>query len=126
MLVALACGFAQVSVLMAPRSDHSVLHSECALAQAIAPANSLHLLDLNDPDALCARLYEQELHPVSGTPVLPMGTRRQATRLAAKSLHPEGGTLPLPEAAPYGAVLVNTDSCTLCLSWCPYVCTCKV
>ena len=46
MLSALACGFAQVSVLMAPRSDHDVLHSEQALAQAIAPANSLHLLDI--------------------------------------------------------------------------------
>ena len=116
MLSALACGFAQVSVLMAPRSDHDVLHSEQALAQAIAPANSLHLLDINDPDELCALLSAQEIQPVVGTPVLPMGTRRQATRLAAKSLHPEGGELPLPETAPYGAVLVNTDSCTLCLS----------
>jgi ferredoxin len=46
----------------------------------------------------------------------PMGTRRQITRQAARALAPEAEVLPLPEDAPYGAVLVDTDSCTLCLS----------
>jgi ferredoxin len=45
-----------------------------------------------------------------------MGTRRQITRQAAQTLHPEAQNLPLPEQAPYGAVLVDQDSCTLCLS----------
>ena len=50
------------------------------------------------------------------TPVRPMGTRRQITRQAAKALHPETEVLALPEGAPYGAVVVDDDSCTLCLS----------
>jgi len=53
---------------------------------------------------------------VVGAPVRPLGTRRQIARVAAKALLPETETVTLPEGAPYGAVLVNTDSCTLCLS----------
>ena len=45
-----------------------------------------------------------------------MGTRRQIARQAAKALNPETEILPLPQGAPYGGVLVNTESCTLCLS----------
>ena len=45
-----------------------------------------------------------------------MGTRRQITRQAARALHPGKESLPLPEGAPYGAVLVDTGACTLCLS----------
>ena len=45
-----------------------------------------------------------------------MGSRRQITRQAAMALNAEDATLPLPEGAPYGAVLVDTDACTLCLS----------
>jgi ferredoxin len=45
-----------------------------------------------------------------------MGQRRQIARQAAKALHPNAEALSLPEGAPYGAVLVNTDDCTLCLS----------
>ena len=37
-------------------------------------------------------------------------------RVTAKALNPDAEILPLPENAPYGAVLVNTDACTLCLS----------
>jgi ferredoxin len=50
-------------------------------------------------------------------PILALGNRRQVTRLAAQALNPNTEVpLALPEGAPYGAVLVNTDSCTLCLS----------
>ena len=45
-----------------------------------------------------------------------MGTRRQITRQAARALHPGTAALDLPAGAPYGAVLVDTDACTLCLS----------
>ena len=45
-----------------------------------------------------------------------MGTRRQITRQAARALNPVAEVLPLPEGAPYGAVLVDQDACTLCLS----------
>ncbi|MCB2135719.1 MAG: 4Fe-4S dicluster domain-containing protein, partial [Rhodobacteraceae bacterium] len=43
--------------------------------------------------------------------------RRQIARLAGKALNPDAGApIALPEGAPYGAVLVDTDACTLCLS----------
>jgi len=61
-------------------------------------------------------LYGEAPVFVACDPVLPMGSRRQITRLAAKALVPDGETLALPEGAPYGAVLVDTDACTLCLS----------
>ena len=37
-------------------------------------------------------------------------------RQSARALNPGTETLPLPEGAPYGAVLVDTEACTLCLS----------
>jgi ferredoxin len=75
------------------------------------------LLDTSDPDALSDALYDAKPTHNPVAPVLPMGDRRQITRLAAKALHAGSEeTLPLPEGAPYGAVLVNQDSCTLCLS----------
>ena len=61
-------------------------------------------------------LYEPcEAMPIP-TPMRPMGTRRQIARTAAKALNPDATVLDLPEGAPYGAVLVNTEDCTLCLS----------
>ncbi len=115
-LASLASGFADVSILLAPTTERDALDQEVPLAQAMAGAGKAHLLDLTDPDALCEVLYGVEIPAPLATPVLPMGSRRQVARLAAKALNPGGGTLPLPAAAPYGAVLVDTDACTLCLS----------
>ncbi|GFE49751.1 4Fe-4S ferredoxin [Roseobacter cerasinus] len=116
MLAALASGFARVSVLLAPRSDRDVLRQEADLANAIAGQPSVDLLDLSDPDALSDALYDQTPATSLTEPILPLGTRRQVTRLAAKALQPDAEVLPLPEAAPYGAVLLDQEACTLCLS----------
>ncbi|MEP5154382.1 4Fe-4S binding protein, partial [Planktotalea sp.] len=116
MLAALACGFGQVSVLIAPRSETDVLAHETALANAMAGRTGVTLIDVADPDALCDTLYGADPAPALANPVLPLGTRRQVSRLAAKALQPEAATVALPDAAPYGAVLVDTDACTLCLS----------
>ena len=61
-------------------------------------------------------LYSTQAGAALADPVLPMGSRRQVTRLAAKALQPEAEVLPLPPAASYGAILVDTETCTLCLS----------
>ncbi|MFV1592300.1 4Fe-4S binding protein [Phaeobacter sp. JH20_36] len=115
-LAALAAGFAEVSVLLSPRAERDVQDHELALATAIA-GPYLHLLELNDPDQLSDRLFDRSgAQARVETPQRPMGTRRQITRQAAKALLPEAETLPLPEGAPYGAVLVAADKCTLCLS----------
>lgn len=115
-LCALAAGFAKVSILVAPTTERDPLQKEVDLAQAIATPDAVDVIDTQDPDALSDSLFDAA-HPAPiNTPVRPMGTRRQVTRMAAKALNPEADSLSLPDDAPYGAVLVDTDSCTLCLS----------
>jgi ferredoxin len=118
MLAALAMGFSAVDILLAPRSERDPIERELALAQALTPegAARLRLLDVADPEVLPDAL-------VSGAPalrvvpVLPLGNRRQIARLSAQALNPDAtAPLPLPEGAPYGAVLVDTGACSLCLS----------
>ncbi|MGB3243897.1 MAG: 4Fe-4S binding protein [Sulfitobacter sp.] len=116
MLAALASGFAHVDVLMSPKTELDVLETQTALARAMAGAGAVRLLHVADPDTLCEALYEDAEDPVTCAPILPMGSRRQVARLAAKALQPEAVVLELPQNAPYGAVLVDTDACTLCLS----------
>ncbi|SDE50500.1 4Fe-4S binding protein [Ruegeria marina] len=115
-VAALAAGFAQVTILPGPGADRPALAAQIALAQAIAGEGRVALLDTSDPDALSDTLYGGQAAAPVAIPVRPMGTRRQITRQAARALHPEAPSLPLPEGAPYGAVLVDTGACTLCLS----------
>ncbi|MCF6316684.1 MAG: 4Fe-4S binding protein [Marinosulfonomonas sp.] len=116
MLAALGCGFATVDVLIGPKTERPVLDSALALALAISDNAAVRLLDLNDPDALSDTLFDQKpTKPVER--ILPIGNRRQVTRLAAKALRPAMDTpIELPAGAPYGALKVDRDACTLCLS----------
>ncbi len=117
MLAALAHGFASVQVLLAPTTERDALERETALATAIAGAQKAGLLDMDDPDALSDALYGTTPPAPVATPVLPLGNRRQVARLAAQALNPDATEpLALPQGAPYGATLVDTDACTLCLS----------
>ncbi len=115
-LAALGCGFAAVDVLIGPKTERPVLENALALALAISGDAAIRLLDLNDPDALSDTLYDQDIAaPIAR--ILPIGNRRQVTRLAAKALRPSIETpIELPQGAPYGAVNVDRDACTLCLS----------
>jgi ferredoxin len=115
-LAALASGFAEVAVLLSPTTERDAPDQEIPLAQALAGGHPVRLLDLDDPDALCDALYDQSPPPPLPSPVLPMGSRRQVARLAARALNPEHDILDLPAAAAYGAVLVDQGACTLCLS----------
>ncbi|MDA7966618.1 4Fe-4S binding protein [Ruegeria sp.] len=117
MLAALAHGFARVDLLLSPKTERDALDRELPLAQAIAGEGAIGIIDVTDPDALSELLYTQDIPAPLTEPVLPLGNRRQIARLAAQALNPGAeAPLPLPEGAPYGAVAVNTDSCTLCLS----------
>ena len=112
-LAALACGFTKVDIVLSPHAERDALDREVALASAIRA--DVRLLDVNDPDALSDALYTD----VSGNtcePILPIGSKRQVARLAAKALQPDAEVIALPDTAPYGAVVVDTDACTLCLS----------
>ncbi|WP_338549017.1 4Fe-4S binding protein [Roseovarius phycicola] len=117
MLAALASGFAEVSLLLSPTTERDALDREVPLARAIGGEDRINVFDVADPDMLCELLYDfAAKHAPVEEPILPMGSRRQVARLAAKALHGDQKVLPLPEDAPYGAVLVDTDACTLCLS----------
>ncbi|MBV6637837.1 MAG: 4Fe-4S binding protein [Mameliella sp.] len=115
-VAALAAGFASVTLLPGPGADRDALAAQLALAGAIAGGNRVHLLDTPDPDAMSDALYDETAPAPVAEPVRPLGTRRQVTRQAARALHGDEAQLPLPQGAPYGAVLVDTDACTLCLS----------
>jgi len=123
-LAALASGFAEVAVLLSPTTERDAPDLELPLAQAMAGGHAggdaggtpVRVLDPADPDALCDALHGAETPAPLPRPVLPMGSRRQVARLAARALNPEAETLPLPDAAPYGAVIVDETACTLCLS----------
>ncbi len=117
MLAGLAHGFARVDVLLGPKVERDALDRELVLAQAIAGQGALSLIDEVDPDAFADLLYAQDVPLPLTDPVLPLGNRRQITRLAAQALNAKTeAPLALPDGAPYGAVVVNTDTCTLCLS----------
>ena len=117
MLASLASGFQAVDILAAPRTERAPINAEIALAAAMGGQDHLRLIDLADPDALVDLLYGARPAPHTAAPVLAMGSRRQIARIAAKALLPDAAApLPLPAGAPYGAVLVNTEACTLCMS----------
>ncbi len=117
MLAALALGFVAVDLLLSPKTESDPLEHERALAQAIAKTASIRMLDITDPDALSDALYGQKTTHKAPDPILPIGDRRQITRLAATALNGKSETpILLPQGAPYGKVNVDQDACTLCLS----------
>jgi len=116
-MAALAAGFATVTLLPGPGADRDAMTAQVALATAIAGDARVHLLDPPDPDAMSDAVYDGPAAPAPvADPVRPMGTRRQVTRQAARALHGDTAQIPLPQGAPYGAVRVDIDACTLCLS----------
>ncbi|MCF6305882.1 MAG: 4Fe-4S binding protein [Rhodobacteraceae bacterium] len=116
MLAALGCGFVAVDLLLGPNSEKAPIETAHTLAMAISDNAAIRLLDITDPEALSTALYGQKSSKPCD-PILPIGNRRQITRLAAKALRGQpDAPIPLPEGAPFGAVIINTDACTLCLS----------
>lgn len=128
MMVALASGFSEVALLLGPKADRDAIMAQVALANALAAGTGvgeerIKALEPADPDGLSDALFVERMSPLSNEPILPLGGRREATRLAARALAgDETSSIPLPAGAPYGAVAVDEDACTLCLacaSLCP-------
>ncbi|WP_118135088.1 4Fe-4S binding protein [Oceanicella sp. SM1341] len=124
MLAALSQGYAEVAVLAGPRTEREALDPQLALARAMAPEpERLRLLEPAEPDALEAALYDTRPPAPRAEPALALGGGRELVRSAMRALGAGlDAPVPLPEGAPYGAVLVDSDACTLCLacvSLCP-------
>ncbi|MBN9671895.1 4Fe-4S binding protein [Roseibium aggregatum] len=115
-LAALACGFGTVTLLLSPETEREGLPFQIDLANAIAGGTRVFSTEPDDPDQLEAALYREWPQTPAVTPILPLGSRRQVTRLAAKALHGENPVVPLPGTAPYGRVELDPERCTLCLS----------
>lgn len=122
-MAALAVGFTRVDILLSPTTEREGLEREIALSSALLKGvdrdeSLVGLLDVAEPDALCEVLYSARAVMTPVSPVLPLGRRRDITRLSANALTQAAETppIPLPDGAPYGAVLVDTEACTLCLS----------
>ena len=121
-MVALATGFQAVDLLLGPKADRAAIEAQVDLAEALAAAltpgpGRIRLLEPDDPDGLSDALFDTAPVPFAVEPILPLGGRRDATRLAARALVEDTGTpIALPAGAPYGTVNVDTVACTLCLS----------
>ncbi len=110
-----------------PRHDLSGLHKTIALAAPILAGLGfagarVGAIEADDPDALGDAL--RALAPMDGAAkpatFAAIGNKRDVVRLALRELH---GVAPapvdviaLPEGAPFGAVQVNVEGCTLCLA----------
>lgn len=116
MLAALASGFKSVTLLLSPGTEKDGLPFQAELTATLAGDDRISLIEPADPDQLddLLRLETPDALPVQ--PILPVGSRRQVTRLAAKALNAGDESITLPAGAPYGALDINLDSCTLCLS----------
>ncbi|GAB2184345.1 4Fe-4S binding protein [Roseibium sp. LAB1] len=115
-LAALACGFDDVTVLLSPGTEKEGMPFQAELANAIAGNERVTLISPTGPDQLEEILYRERQPAAAVQPILPLGSRRQITRLAAKALNEPGKVIPLPAGAPYGSVTLDQDACTLCLS----------
>lgn len=117
MLAALACGFCDVTLLVSARNEADGLPFQIDLANAISSGKQrVRLIEPADPDQLEIELEGEIAQSFPVLPISPVGSRRQITRLAAKALNAANAVIPLPSGAPYGALQMNADACTLCLS----------
>ncbi len=125
---ALAYGAAQVSLLVGPsnREHLPALAGQVELAEGAMTglgygAGRVAVIDAEDPDAVEALLYDAPaMAPPPPSTFLPMGGKRTVTMLALRHLHDHAPApadiVPLAQGAPFGAVVVDTAGCTLCLA----------
>ncbi len=122
-LAALGAGYAEVMILADNETDREAVTAEVELARAMTtgagqPASRIRIVSADELSTAA------ENNVPACNPVLLVGGRRDITRVTVGAM--AGGKLeqaiPLPAGAPYGAVEINSDQCTLCLacvSLCP-------
>jgi len=110
-----------------PRHDTAGLHKTIALAEPILAGLGfagarVAAIETDDPDALGEAL--RAIAPMDGaakpTTFAAVGNKRELLRLALRELHGAApapvDVIALPVGAPLGAIEVNVEGCTLCLS----------
>ncbi len=125
---ALAYGAAQIRVLTGPanREHLPALEGQVALAEATMAGlgygtGRVAIIDAGDPEVVERQLYglDTPAPPEAGT-FLPMGGKRTRTMLALRHLHAHApkpvDSVALAAGAPFGAVEVDTQGCTMCLA----------
>jgi ferredoxin len=110
-----------------PRHDVEGLKKTLALTEPILSglgygANRVAMIETDDPDALGADLRAIAAGTAVQRPAsfAPVGGKRDVMRLALRELHRAAPTpvdvVALPADAPFGAVNLNVEGCTLCLA----------
>ena len=121
-MAAFGAGYAEVLILADNEIDRRAVTAEVELAQAILKGthNAPSRVRVIAAAELCAA--GENAGRVS-EPVLLVGGRRDITRVTASAMAEKIETpIPLPAGAPYGAIEIDSDKCTLCLacvSLCP-------
>jgi ferredoxin len=126
---AFAYGAAALRVILRakPRHDLAGLYNTIALAEPILAGlglsgERLATIETDDPFALGEALRAIQPDEAVPTPssFLPVGGKRDVLRLALQELHraapAPSDIIALPAGAPFGAVEINVEGCTLCLS----------
>jgi ferredoxin len=126
---AFAFGASDVRFLLRgkPRHDLTGLHRTIALAAPILSglgygADRVATIETDDPDQLGEALRSLAPAPARPGPASfhPAGGKRDVQRLALRELHRVAPqpveVIALPQGAPFGAVEVNVEGCTLCLA----------
>jgi ferredoxin len=110
-----------------PRHDVEGLRRTIALAESVLfglgfNAGRVATIETDDPDALGEALRAIPTSPPAPrtSSFRPIGDKRGVLRFALQELHRAApgpvDLIPLPAGAPFGAVEIDTEGCTLCLS----------
>jgi ferredoxin len=126
---AFAYGAASVRFLLRERPRHDIagLMQTLALAEPILAGLGFGVgragtIETDDPFALGAALRALAPDEPTGRPAafLPVGAKREMLRLALRELHRAApdpvDVIALPAGAPFGAVELKVEGCTLCLA----------
>lgn len=125
---AFAYGAAQLLLLVPPgkATELDALAGQIGLMETVMSglgfgSGRIDVLQEQDPSAIEAMLYGlPPIEPPAAGTFLPMGGKRALIRLALGHLHDVAPTpvetLPLAAGAPFGAVTVDVEGCTLCLA----------
>ncbi|KPP99380.1 4Fe-4S binding protein [Marinobacter sp. HL-58] len=121
-MAAFGAGYAEVLILADTEADRRAVAAEIELAQAMLTGTR------NSPSRVRV-IAAQELGEAGenagrvSEPVLLVGGRRDITRVTVSAMAENvDAPIPLPLGAPYGAIEIDSDKCTLCLacvSLCP-------